>query len=236
VCTIDQQLVALNPASGDILWAYQATKADAGILASASPAVSIGLVVAGFESGDVAAVRADSGSLAWSDNLGSLKGSTSLLEFATVRGAPVIEDGIVYAIGFGGLMAALDLRTGRRVWERDIAGGNTPWLAGDTLFIITAEQRAAALSKEDGSVHWVTDLPRFENPKKTKGLITWAGPSLIGGKLVAVSNNAHMAVLDPIDGKLVSNEEIDAPGSQAPIAAEGTVLILTEDGTLTAYK
>ncbi len=236
VCTVDQTLVALNSENGARLWLYQATKADAGILASASPAFSSGLVVAGFESGDLAAVRADTGNLAWSDNLGSLKGSTSLLEFATVRGAPVIEDNLVYAIGFGGLMAALDLRTGRRVWERDIAGGNTPWLAGDTLYVITADQRAAAVSKEDGSVHWVTDLPRFENPKKTKGLITWAGPVLIGGKLVAVSSDQHMSVMDPIDGKIVSTTELDAPASMAPIVAQGVVLLLTDDATLTAYK
>jgi outer membrane protein assembly factor BamB len=236
VCTIDQTLVAMGIASGEPLWVYQATKADAGILASASPAFSGGLVVAGFESGDLAAVRADTGILAWSDNLGSLKGSTSLLEFATVRGAPVIEDNIVYAIGFGGLMAALDLRTGRRVWERDIAGGNTPWLAGDTLFVITAEQRVAAVAKEDGSVHWVTELPRFTNPKRTKGLITWAGPVLIGGKLVAVSSDQHMSVMDPIDGKIVSTKELDEAVSLAPIVAQGMVLILDDDATLTAYK
>jgi outer membrane protein assembly factor BamB len=236
LCTIDQKLVALNISSGAQLWVYQATKADAGILASASPAFSSGLIVAGFESGDLAAVRADTGSLAWSDNLGSLKGSTSLLEFATVRGAPVIDDNIVYAIGFGGLMAALDLRTGRRVWERDIAGGNTPWLAGDTLFVITADQRAAAVAKEDGSVHWVTNLPRFTNPKKTKGFITWAGPVLIGGKLVAVSSDAHMSVMDPVDGKIVSTTELDEAVSLAPIVAQGTVFILDDDATLTAYK
>jgi len=236
VCTVDQTLVAMGIADGQKLWVYQATKTDAGILASASPAYSNGLVVAGFESGDLAAVRADTGILAWSDNLGSLKGSTSLLEFATVRGAPVIDDNIVYAIGFGGLMAALDLRTGRRVWERDIAGGNTPWLAGGTLFVITAEQRVAAVAKEDGSVHWVTNLPRFTNPKKTKGLITWAGPVLIGGKLVAVSSDEHMSVMDPVDGKIVSTTELDNPVSLAPIAAQGMVFVLDDDATLTAYR
>lgn len=236
LCTLDQKLLGIDAATGNILWTYQATHSDSGILASASPAYGEGLVVAGFESGDLAAVRADTGNLAWSDNLGSLKGSTSLLEFASVRGAPVVENGIVYAIGFGGLLAALDLRTGRRVWERDVAGGNTLWLAGDTLFLVSAEERAAAVSKEDGSVHWVTSLPRFTNPKRTKGLITWTGPSLIGGKLVLVSNRAHMAVLDPETGQVISNEEIENPASQAPIAAQGTTLLLDEDATLTAYR
>jgi outer membrane protein assembly factor BamB len=148
----------------------------------------------------------------------------------------VVDSGIVYAIGLGGLMAALDLRSGRRVWERDIAGENTPWLAGDTLFVITSQQRVAAMSKEDGTVHWVIDLPRFTNPKRTKGLINWAGPALIAGKLLAVSTDEHMAIMDPVDGKLVALNDLGANGSQAPVAAQGTMLLLTDDATLTAYR
>jgi outer membrane protein assembly factor BamB len=235
-CTIDQKLLAASAQDGKQLWSYQATKSDTGVLAQASPAFAEGLVIAGFESGDIVALRAESGSLAWSDNMGTLKGTASLLEFASVRAAPVVQAGIVYAIGLGGLMAALDLRSGRRVWERDISGGNTPWLAGDILYIITDEQRMAAVSTDDGTVHWVTDLPRFITPKRTKGLISWVGPALIAGKLIAVSSDEHMAVVDPIDGKLVSNEDIDASASMTPVAAEGTMLILTDDARLTAYK
>jgi outer membrane protein assembly factor BamB len=234
-CTLDQKLVGMTT-QGVQVWSYTATRADTGVLAEASPAYADGLIVAGFESGDLACLHADTGNLAWTDNLGTLKGSASLLEFSTVRGAPVLDNGIVYAIGLGGLMAALDLRSGRRVWERDIAGGNTPWLAGGTLFIVSADQQAAAVSKEDGTVHWVTDLPRFENPKRTKGLISWTGTALIGGKLVTVSTSAHMAILDPTDGKLVSNTELDEPGALQPVVAQGTMLVLSDDATLTAYK
>jgi outer membrane protein assembly factor BamB len=234
-CTLDQRLIGMST-SGDQLWEYVASHADLGVLASASPAFADGAVVAGFESGDLAAVRADTGSLNWSDNLGTLKGSASLLEFSTVRGAPVLDNGICYAIGLGGLMAALDLRSGRRVWERDIAGGNTPWLAGDTLYIVTAEQKAAAIAKDDGTVHWVTDLPRFENPKRTKGLISWTGFAMVAGKLVAVSTSSKMAVLDPTDGKLVSTNELEDQASLQPVVAQGTVLVLTDDARLTAYK
>jgi outer membrane protein assembly factor BamB len=234
-CTLDQRLVAMTT-SGDPLWEYTASRADLGVLASASPAYADGAVVAGFESGDLAAVSADSGSLSWSDNLGTLKGSASLLEFSTVRGAPVLDNGICYAIGLGGLMAALDLRSGRRVWERDIAGGNTPWLAGDTLYIVTADQKAAAIAKDDGTVHWVTDLPRFENPKRTKGLISWTGFAMVAGKLVTVSTSSKMAVLDPTDGKLVSTNKLREQASLAPVVAQGTMLVLTDDARLTAYK
>jgi hypothetical protein len=43
-------------------------------------------------------------------------------------------------------------------------------------------------------------------------------------------------VLDPLDGKIVSDLDLKSSGSVAPVAAEGTLLILTDDATLTAYK
>jgi outer membrane protein assembly factor BamB len=234
--TMDQQLVGLSRESGKLLWSYQANLANTGTLGQAAPAYADGVLVAGFESGDLAAVRADSGTLVWTDNMGGVKGSATLSEFASVRAAPVIDSGLVYAIGLGGLLAALDLRSGRRVWQRDIAGANTPWIAGDFMFIVDTEQKVGAIDKNDGTVHWVEDLPRFNNPKRTRGLITWYGPSLVGGKLVLVSDKGKMAVLDPISGALVTSTDLADTASLAPVAAQGTVLILTDDATLTAYK
>jgi outer membrane protein assembly factor BamB len=236
LCTMDQQLVGLSRKDGKFLWSYQATLVNTGTLGQAAPAYADGVLVAGFESGDLAAVRADSGTLVWTDNMGGVKGAATLSEFASVRGAPVIDNGLVYAVGLGGLLAALDLRSGRRVWQRDIAGGNTPWIAGDFMFLVDSEQKVGAIDKNDGTVHWVEDLPRFNNPKRTKGLITWYGPSLVGGKLVLVSDKGKMAVLDPISGSLVTSTDLADTASLAPVAAQGYVFVLTDDATLTAYK
>ncbi len=234
--TVDEKLICLDRATGKLMWKFQANTAIAGMLAHAAPAVANGIVVAGFESGDLVAVRADSGSVVWSDNLGALKGNAGLSEFASVRGGLVIKDGIVYAIGLGGLFAAIDLRSGRRVWQRDVAGANTPWLAGDVLYILSVEQRAAAVSAHDGTVYWSTDLPRFENPRRTKNLITWYGPVMASGKLLFVNDQSQMAVVDPLSGKLVSTLDIADTSSLRPVVAAGTVFVLTDDATLTAYR
>jgi outer membrane protein assembly factor BamB len=236
LCTMDQQLVGLGAKDGRQLWSYQAGLAYTGTLGQAAPAYADGVLVAGFESGDLAAVRADGGTLVWTDNMGGVKGSSSLSEFASVRAAPVIENGLVYAIGLGGLLASFDLRSGRRVWERDIAGADTPWLAGEFLFVVDSEQKVGAIDKTDGTVHWVEDLPRFNNPKKTKGLINWYGPVMVGGKLLLVSDKGKMAVLDPITGALVTSTDLEAVASLAPVVAQGAVFVLTDDAVLTAYK
>jgi outer membrane protein assembly factor BamB len=236
LCTMDQQLVGLSPKDGRQLWSYQAGLAYTGTLGQAAPAYADGVLVAGFESGDLAAVRADGGTLVWTDNMGGVKGSSSLSEFASVRAAPVIDNGLVFAIGLGGLLASFDLRSGRRVWERDIAGADTPWVAGDFLFVVDSEEKVGAINKLDGTVHWVEDLPRFNNPKKTKGLINWYGPVLVGGKLILVSDKGKMGVLDPISGALVTSTDLEGTASLAPVVAQGIVFVLTDDAILTAYK
>ena len=236
VVTVDQQLQAFAVADGKFLWAYQATAANTGTIGQAAPAAAEGVLVAGFESGDLAAVRQGTGTLVWTDNMGGIKGQSTLSDFGSVRGAPLIDNGLVYAIGLGGLLAALDIRSGRRVWQRDVAGANTPWIAGDFLFLVSAEQKLAALSKDDGSVHWVTDLPRFRNPKRTKGLITWFGPTLVGGKLIVMSDHGKMAVVDAVTGALVTSSTLPDTASTPASVAQGTVLVLTDDATLTAFK
>jgi hypothetical protein len=45
-----------------------------------------------------------------------------------------------------------------------------------------------------------------------------------------------MAILDPVDGKLVSMNKLDEAAALQPVVAQGTVLVLTDDATLTAYK
>ena len=116
--TIDEKLLALSTADGKQMWSFQATAAATIVLGEPAPAFSDGLVVAGFGSGDLVAIRADTGTLAWSDNLAGARGRNSLSDLSAIRALPVILDNVVYAIGVGGLFLALDLRSGRRLWER----------------------------------------------------------------------------------------------------------------------
>ncbi len=166
VPTLDERMVALGTTDGKRLWSYQATAAATMVLGEPAPAYSDGLLVGGFGSGDLVALRADSGTLAWSDSLAAVRGRNSLLDLSAVRGLPVIVDGVVYAIGVGGLMLALDLRSGRRIWERDIGGQYTPWIAGDWIFVLTQEQELFCLSRADGRVRWRSQLPRYENVER----------------------------------------------------------------------
>ena len=101
VSTLDNRMLAFSP-DGKRLWNYQATSAATSVLGEPAPAYSDGLVVGGFGSGDLVTLRADTGTLAWSDSLAAARGRTSLADLSAIRALPVISNNVVYAIGVGG--------------------------------------------------------------------------------------------------------------------------------------
>ena len=234
--TIDDKLLALDQSSGERLWSYGASSSATTLLGSASPAVSEGFVVAGFGSGDLAAVRADSGTLIWSDSLASARGRNSLVDLSAINALPVLDRGRVFAIGVGGLLVSLDLRSGRRLWEREVGGNQTPWLAGDWLFVQTLDQSLAAINRDDGRVRWIADLPRYDNPEKRRDPLFWTGPVLAGGRLVLAGSNEQALSVDPADGRSLGQQELRGPAAVPPGGAAGTLLIVTDDGTVQAFR
>ncbi len=234
--TLDDQLLALNMADGERAWAYSGTSVATTMLTDAAPAISDGLVVAGFGSGELATVRADSGVLAWSDTLASASGRNSNLDLSAIRALPVIDRGRVFAIGIGGLLVALDLRSGRRLWEREIGGSQTPWLAGDWLFVQAIDQSLAAISTDDGRARWIQDLPRWDNPAKQSDPIFWSGPLMASGKLILAGTSELAVSVNPVDGRILGTQGVSGAVSVAPVAVAGTMLILSDDGTLQAFR
>ena len=236
VVTLDGKLAAFAADDGRPLWTHQAASASAGMLGQPAPAFADGLVVAGFGSGELAALRAETGSIAWTDNLAASRGGGSLSDISAIRGLPVIADGRVYAIGLGGLLLALDLRSGRRLWERDVSGEDSPWIAGDWLFLISSEQQIAAIRRDEGRVAWVSDLPRYADAEKKTDPILWFGPALAGDRLIAVGTNGEAIAVSPYSGDIIGRQSISGAASLGPCVADGTVLIVTNEGELLALR
>lgn len=236
VVTIDDRLVALAADDGRQLWSHKAASATTTMLGQPAPAYADGLVVAGFGSGELAALRAETGSVVWTDSLASARGRTSLTDISAIRGLPVIADGRVYAIGLGGLLLALDLRSGRRLWEREVSGEDSPWVAGDWLFIVSSDQQIAAIQRLDGRVAWVGDLPRWEDEEKQSGPILWFGPILAGDRLIVAGTNEDALAVSPYTGEILGRQTLSGAAALGPIAASGTILIVTNAGRLIALR
>ena len=234
--TNTNEFVALNQETGDKEWTFQSFEESARFLSSASPAASGDLVVAPFSSGELVAFITDNGRAVWNETLVRQARLTALSSLNDIAGSPVIDRGLVYVVSHGGRFAAIDIRTGRSVWEASIASLQMPWVAGDYIFIVSIEGELACLSRADGGIIWVSQLKRFKKEKKKKGRIAWSGPVLAGDHLVLVSSDGEVVKVSPETGEVVTTKEIGGGSVVAPIVANEKIYILTEEGKLIAMR
>lgn len=236
VTTIDNQIFTLSAVDGTILWRHAGLTGGAGIVRAASPAAAQDLVVAPFSSAELYALRVENGRVAWVDNLANLQRSGGMSSLADIRGLPVIDRGLVFAISSGGRMVAIDQRTGMRVWQKEIGGAETPWVAGDVLFVLTMENEVAAINRTNGKVRWVSQLARFRHPDDRVDPIVWTGPVLAGGRLIFAGTTGEVVEMSPLDGSVIKTWKAGAGVSVPPVVADGTLYLLNNDGRLSAYR
>lgn len=236
VVTYDNQLWALSATDGAVQWSNAGIAETAGLLGAATPAVDNDIVIAPYSSGELLALRVENGRTMWSDSLGAQRpGAGSLAALNDINGSPVIDRGVVYAISHGGRLVAIDVRTGSRVWEKDISGLNTPWIAGEYLFVVTVDGDVVCLSRRNGRVKWVHSLPRFVDGSHEEPIF-WNGPLLLSDRLIVLGSNGDALAISPYSGRLLGRLEMPHGVRVAPVAANGTLYVLTDDGDLVALR
>jgi len=95
------------------------------------------------------------------------------------RSTPLVDSGVVFAIGTGGLLLAADRETGEPLWQRDLVQdyasalpsygySSSPLVVGDKLVVEVGGKAAAfmAFDKKTGEVAWASgdDRPAYSSP------------------------------------------------------------------------
>jgi len=236
VMSQDNQIYSLKEDDGTTNWSAAASLEIAGVFGSASPAVGQGTVVAGFSAGELNCYRYENGREVWQDALQRTSIRTSVSTLNDIDADPVVDSGQVIAVGGGGRMVALDLITGQRQWELNLAGISTPWLAGDWIFVVTDEGKLICVYRQNGHIRWITQLPQFQKAKSKKGQIEYSGPVLAGGRLIITGSNGALIYVDPTTGAFQSQTSVGAGVSLSPVVANSTLYIYDDRGRLIAYR
>ncbi|HYM73091.1 MAG TPA: PQQ-binding-like beta-propeller repeat protein [Stellaceae bacterium] len=236
VVTVDNELVVLSTDDGKRLWSHNGIPETAGLLGSASPAVEGEIVVVAYNSGELWALRVENGRAVWSENLASGHSMDAVSNMADIHGRPVIDRGRVFAVSHSGRMMAIDLRNGGHVWEQDMASSHEPWSVGDYLFLLANDNTLVCLTRNEGKVRWAQALPHYENEKKRKDPIRWAGPVLGGGQLIVLSSSGVAMWISPLTGETTYQTELSDKGYLGPVIADNTLYLLTDDAKLSAYR
>lgn len=236
VTTNDSELYAVNAQTGVVEWTQSAIAEPARMLSSPSPALVGETLVAPFASGEIIAMLSANGRRLWSEALTRAGATTSLSAINDIAGRPVVSGGVVFTGSQSGTFAAVEMRTGARVWDKPIATVQTPWVAGNFVYVVSTSGELVAMDTATGGIKWTRQLLAYKNERRKKNLITWTGPVMMGGRLILASSDGQLEVIRPEDGTTIVTRDIKAEIYVSPAMANGTLYYFTNDGELLVVR
>lgn len=170
---VDGEVMALDAASGKVLWSQDFKLRFAG-----GPGVGQGVVVIGGLDGDVVALDAGNGSERWRARAS-----------AEVVATPVIGGDTVYVRSNDGRVYAFDINDGKQRWVNDrgtvpllsLRGNASPQLAGDLLLNATDAGKIMAMRTSDGAAAWEQPVTAGEGRTEVERLSDIDGDIKIDG-------------------------------------------------------
>jgi outer membrane protein assembly factor BamB len=236
VTTLDNQTLVLSAGDGTTVWNHAGLPQSEGVLGQATPAVDPTIAVIPYSSGEIFALRIETGRTAWQDNLVSIRHTNALWSLTDISTPPVIDHGVVYSVSQGGRFVAIDQRSGARVWQHEVGSSNMPWVAGDFVFLLDNNNELVCVARDKGGIRWISQLQTHEDMEKRKRPVFWQGPILAGGRLILTNSLGQIVEASPQDGRVLTTTAASDLIEVAPIVADGTLYILTNDGVLSAYR
>jgi outer membrane protein assembly factor BamB len=232
--TINNQIEVLDSRTGRLLWIHRGTSETAGLLGGASPAVSNGIVISPYSSGEVFGLQQANGQVLWSESLITDNFLDPVSTLSHIKARPIFHEGQVYLMSYGGRIACLESRTGMVIWSRDIGGIRTPVLSGNTLFVLSHQNSLLALDKKTGKVRWIKVLKSYKEDQN-KSLV-WSGMALAGKNLVLGNSQGQGILVDSEKGEIVNGFTLPGPTLLSPILVDGHIIFQSENGILSVYS
>lgn len=225
VTTNDNKVYALNAEDGELKWTVSAILRNTAILGAADPVFYQDQVIASFSSGEIYAINKKTAELVWSQDLNLSKANSSDFYLNDVDATPLIKDGVLYSIGNGGLMMAINAKNGNYLWKREIAGITDFWLAGDFIFVINNDNRLMAIHRKSGGIKWVSQLPNLKKDKKPQTKIIYDGVVMAGDKLLISNINGELLLVSPFDGSIEKTYKTGERTYHTPIIVGGKIYL-----------
>ena len=142
----------------------------------------------------------------------------ALMQFWPTRTPPVVAGGLVYvALGASSEFNALDLRTGRKVWEvslpERVTGGPVFNEAQGSVYLVTWSGRVVAFAARSGKILWDAHLPAGSE----------SSPALSAGNVLYLGSfDGYLYALDALTGRLRWRSFMGGAITASPLVVQGT--------------
>jgi outer membrane protein assembly factor BamB len=226
VNTVSGTLVGLDAETGELKWQNESDVPPLSLRGISAPEASSGGAIVGLANGRLRVSIIDTGLTAWEQVIAKPAGATELERIVDIDSKPLVFGGVLYVISYGGSLAAVELRSGNVVWNREYASFRNVTIAGNRLFVTDNNSNVYAIDRRNGVELW-------SNGELRKRNLTAATP--IGDHIVVGDKFGFLHYFTQDEGKYVSRLDVggdDEDGAvyNAPIVENGQMVVQTRDG------
>lgn len=229
---------AIDADTGQLQWNVPGTTSGALLAGGAAPAITDRLVIMPFGSGEIGGVLRRSSAFLWNTSVAAGSNGVAYANINDVTSDPVVVGGRIFAGNQSGRVVAFDATRGARIWQAD-EGAYSPMLhTGGDVFFVSDRNELIRLDAGTGARIWGTELPLYTNDRerRRRAVFTHYGPILAGGRLVIASGDGTIRFFSPESGALVGTLDMRAGAAAHPIVVADTLLVVTADGQLSAFR
>ncbi len=206
VQTQDDRLIALDASTGSQRWIFENTPAVLTLRGTGSPVLTNRLAVAGLSTGKVIALDAQRGIPVWEQRVAIPQGRSELDRVVDIDGGLLLSGGTLYAVSYQGRVAALDLESGRILWQREASSSVGVAQGFGTVYVNMASGTVEGVDERSASALWSNDaLARRQ----------LSAPEVFSSYVAFGDLEGYLHLVSQVDGRFVGRTRIDSDGLRA---------------------
>ncbi len=228
VRSVDGALHGLSAGDGTNLWTYSRTIPALTLRGTGAPLLVQTAVVAGLDSGKVAALELESGRVFWERTVAPPQGRSELDRMVDIDAKPLLIGRVLYFVAYQSRLSAVDVESAETLWSRELSG--YVGLAGDerTIYVTASDGTVWAFDRVNGVALW-----RQEELQR-RGLTR---PVRVGEHVVVGDFEGYLHWLSIDDGAIVSRVRLGKDAIVfSPISDGNTLYALNDVGLVAAYQ
>lgn len=225
--TANGQLQGLNRDTGEELWDVSFDVPALSLRGNSTPTIAHGAAIVGDDNGKVNAYFIKDGQLIWQQRISQPSGSTEIAKLNDIDTTPVVEGGLVYAVGYNGDFVAIDLSNGQVVWHKELGSTHSFAVDNNKIFVVDQDDNVQALAKNGGAVLW--KQADFLHRQLTD-------PVIYQNYIVVGDFEGYLYWLDIETGNLVAKTEVSSSGLiSKPLVVDNKLIIQAKNGDIYAF-
>lgn len=194
--TADGSLYAVDGKTGVQKWVYSTTVPVLSLRGSSTPLIIAQRVIAGFANGKLLSVLLENGIPEWETAVAVPQGRSELERIVDIDGRYVAENNSVFVSAYQGKTSAIELNSGRTLWQRDISSYAGLGLGLSNVYVTSSAGMIIALDQRDGTQLWEQDFLQDKKP---------TAPVIVGSYLIVSDFEGNVYWLSQVDGSIAAH-------------------------------